>query len=246
MYGFHKLKGARAYEFKHPFFRRNHKEYLCHIKRRYAHSHASDNVDASDNDISPSKYYELQQQLTFLSEKVEESTREIGKLKEENRKLQIKYRELNYDNQKSVKKALIVLLGVLNEPTGPLTKQLHSHLRRLDIDIEELMFLTQTFGIEYLIEQNYLNKLFKTGDSKHVLDSLMGVLIDYNNRQRSEPILETTKDILQKRIFNEISQRLVVPQSKHSLTLNVLDDAVTTHAHSIIRKGEYRKEFCNN
>ena len=246
MYGFHKLKGARAYEFRHPFFRRDHKEYLCHIKRRYAHSHASDNVDASDNDISPSKYYELQQQLIFLSEKVEGSTREIERLKQENTKLQVRYRELNYEDQKSVQKALIVLLGVLNEPTGPLPKELHSHLRSLNIDIEELTLLTRTFGIEHLIEQNYLNKLFKTDDSKHVLERLLGVFINFNDRQRAEASFEAAKDILLKRIFSEISQKLVVPHTKNSLTLNIMDDVVETRAHSIARKSESSEDLCNN
>lgn len=243
MYGFHKVKGLHDQEFKHPFFRRGHSEYLCHIKRRYSHNQANMKTEARDVDVSPSKYFDLRQQFNFLTEKVDNSTKEIERLNEENGKLHVICRELVIDNQKSLQKSLILLFSLLSQTNDLLNRDLQAHLNRLNIDLDELMPIIQTVELEHLIEQNLLNKMFKTDNCRNIIDSLLGVLARHLNQQKASENIERIKQMLLKKAYYEINHRLVVPTITHKLTLNVMDEVVETCDHSTAKKSECYDEF---
>ena len=246
MYGFHKVKGMHDQEFKHPFFRRGHNEYLCYIKRRYSNGHNSAKLDVKDSDISPSKYFDLRQQFNFLTEKVEHSGKEVEKLTEENTKLHVMCRELVIDGQKSLQKALVLLFSLLGRSSGGLDREIEAHLQKLHIDVDELMFLIQTVEIEHLIEQNLLNKIFRTDNCRNIIDSLLGVLTKHIDQQKKVDETERFKNLLLKQAYGEINQRLVVPTISHKLTLNVMDEVVETCAHSSAKRSECIDEFFQN
>lgn len=246
MYGFHKVKGMNDQEFKHPFFRKGHSEYLCYIKRRYANTNSNIKMDAKESDISPSKYFDLRQQFNFLTEKVDNSTKEIERLNEENTKLHVICREVVLDSQKSLQKALVLLFSVLNNASPELSNSLKAYLQRLNIDLNQLMPLIRTVEIEHLIEQNILNKIFRTDNCRSIIDSLLGVLTKHFDQQKSTEETEKLKNLLLKQAYSEINQRLVVPTITHKLALNVMDEVVETCANSTVKKDERFEEFFQN
>lgn len=243
MYGFHKVKGLHDQEFKHPFFRKGHSEYLCYIKRRYSNTQTSAKTEIKDADISPLKYFDLRQQFNFLTEKVDNSTKEIDRLSDENTKLHVRCRELTLDNQKSLQKSLVLLFSLLGQNKELLIRDMQTHLHKLNINMGEVMPIIQTFEIEDLIEQNLLNNVFNTDNSRNIVDSLLGVLGKHLNQRKALENIEAIKQLLLKQAYSEINQRLVVPTITHKLALNVMDEVVETCDHSTAKKSECFDEY---
>lgn len=243
MYGFHKVKGAHDQEFKHPFFRKEHNEYLCYIKRRYSSNHINAKIEAKESDVSPSKYLDLRQQFNFMNEKVTESAKEIEKLSDENNKLHVICRELNVDNQKSLQKALVVVFSLLGADSQELAKDLQTHLCRLGVDIDEILPVIQTVEIEHLIEHNLLNRVFKTDNSRSIVDSLLSVLNNHIMVERASDNMDILKQILLKKAYSEINKTLIVPTITHKLSLNVTDEVVDTCDNSTARRSEFFEDL---
>lgn len=238
MYGFHKVKGIHDQEFKHPFFRKGHGEYLGYIKRRYSHGKGNQKIDARDGDVSPSRYFELRQQFNVLSEKVDNSSKEIERLNDENLRLHVTCRELIMDNKKSLQKSLLLLFSVLGEPNELLNRDLEAHLYQLNISIDDLKALIQTVELEHLIDQNLLNKIFRTESCRNIIDSLLSVLNKHMNNHKISDNAERTKQLISKRVYNEINQRLIVPTITNKLALNVMEEVVETCTNSSLKKSD--------
>lgn len=246
MYGFHKVKGMHDQEFKHPFFRKGHNEFLCYIKRRYSNNHVSAKVDVKDSDVSPSKYLDLRQQFNFLNEKVGESSKEVERLSDENTKLHVICRELAIDNQKSLQKALIVIFSLLGAENQELSDNLRSHLHRLGVEMDDILPVIQTIEIEHLIEQNLLSRLFKTDNSRNIVDSLLSVLNTHIDQRRPLEDIEVLKQMLLQRAFSEINQRLVVPMTSHKLSINTVDEVADTCDDFTAKKSGSLDDFLNH
>lgn len=228
MYGFHKLKGIHDQEFKHPFFRKGHNEYLCYIKRRYASTQGDLKVDIKEGDTSPFRYFDLQCQFNFLSEKVDSSDKEVSRLGEENFKLRNFHKDLLSDNQKSMEKALIILLGVLSQTYDSLSRELQRHLCSIGLDMNKFTTAFQSVDIEHLIANNFLSSTLRTENYRIVVDSLFMALSKHNNQLKNCEQNDRIKQLILKNAINKINNRLVVPNFTNKLSLNVMEDVVET------------------
>lgn len=241
MYGFHKVKGIHDQEFKHPFFRKGYNEYLGYIKRRYSYKQGNQKIDARDCDISPSRYFELRQQFNILSEKVDKSFIEIERLNEENLRLQVMCRELKIDNKKSLQKSLLLLFSVLGEPNELLNHNLEAHLHQLNIT--DVMTFIKTVELEQLIDQNQLKIFFRTDNCRNIIDSLLAVLNRHMCKHKVSDNADWIKQLLLKRTYNEMNQRLVVPTITHNLALNVMQEVVEIYTNPSVKGGDCSDEI---
>lgn len=243
MYGFHKVKGSNDQEFKHPFFRKGHGEYLGYIKRRYAHGKNNIKSDVKDSDISPSRYFDLRQQLNFVSEKVDSSSKEVDRLSEENAKLQQLCKRLHADNQNSAQKSLILVFSLLSQGSDMLSTSLQAHLANLNINIDEILPVLHSVGVEHVIEQNLFNKIFRTENCRSIIDGFATVLSNHINQKRMNDDLEKIKRMLLMHAYGDLNQQLVVPTISRKVSLNVNDEVVDTSAHSTGRKSVCFDEY---
>lgn len=243
MYGFHKVKGVHDQEFKHPFFREGHAEYLCYIRRRYAQSQSDAKVENTDGDVSPSRYFDLRQQFSVVSEKVETMAGEVDRLNEENARLNIMCREMILENQKSLQKSLLLLFSVLGQPDEELRRSLDDYLLTLSIDLEELMPVLSTVSLEHLLDQNLLPRMFKVDNCRTVVDGLMAVLSKHLTNKKILSDAEKIKQLLLKQAFGDINQCIVVPTPTPRLSLSVMEDVAEVCNVSTGKKSESFEEL---
>lgn len=226
MYGFHKVKGAHEQEFKHAFFRNGHPEYLCYIKRRYAHGQGEAKVEHTDGDVSPSRYFDLRQQFGLVSERVEGATREIERLSEENTRLSCAYRQMTDGNQRSLQQTLLLLFSLLGPNNPELTREFGAYLTSVNISLSDIASVFDTVSIESLLEQNMLKRMFNVENCESIIEGLMGVLKTHMLGRKITDDAERIKQLLLKRAYDSINTCLVVPNATPRLSLSVMEDVV--------------------
>lgn len=237
MYGFRKVKGSFDLEFRHPFFRKDHVDYLFYIKRKSSHGDAAAKEESKDGDISPSRFLELKQQFLFLNEKLSHTDKEIERLSEENAKLKNVVTEIDKETQTTLRKAVTMLILMLSRMDSGMNREMRIYLDQTGVYIDNFLPLVQTLRLEHLIEQNDFIKALGSDRCESIIESLLQVTKQYLSKEPEPPEVKSRKQEIKNRTCLDLDNKLIIPTISHKLTLNVMYEAVEIFGRSLQSKG---------